>query len=95
MYRLDFFYKRFQIGIGNRNPVRFHLLDAGTFVLCDEALATAGVKAKDIDMVVLAGGTTMLPMIRSGVEGYFGKTPMHHLDPLSVVSIGASLAPLL
>ena len=65
-----------------------------TFVLCDEALAASGVGVDAIEEVVLAGGTTLLPMIRSGVEAYFGSVPLSHLDPMEVVSIGASLAPL-
>jgi len=65
-----------------------------SFLLCDEALSTAGIKAGDVEMVVLAGGTSMLPMIREGVMQYFGKEPLHHLDPMEVVATGASLAPL-
>jgi len=63
-----------------------------TFVICDEVLGEAGVKARDIEAVFLAGGSTLLPGLRGYIESYFGKRPRFDLDPLSVVSMGASLA---
>jgi len=63
-----------------------------TFVICDEVLAEAGVKARQIEAVFLAGGSTLLPGLRGYIESYFGKRPRFDLDPLSVVSMGASLA---
>ncbi|MEM8607467.1 MAG: Hsp70 family protein [Myxococcota bacterium] len=63
-----------------------------TFGICDEVLADAGLKARDIDAVFLAGGSTRLPGLRAYVESYFGKRPRFDLDPMSVVSLGASLA---
>lgn len=63
-----------------------------TFSLCDEALDAAGVRASDIEAVFLAGGSTMLPGLRTMIHGYFGKPPRHDLDPMHVVGIGASLA---
>ncbi|MCZ6807976.1 MAG: Hsp70 family protein [Deltaproteobacteria bacterium] len=63
-----------------------------TFVICDEVLADAGVKAREIEAVFLAGGSTLLPGLRGYIESYFGKRPRFDLDPLGVVSMGASLA---
>jgi len=63
-----------------------------TFVICDEVLAQAGVKARDMDAVFLAGGSTLLPGLRRYIESYFGKRPRHDLNPMQVVSLGASLA---
>ncbi|MDH3201308.1 MAG: Hsp70 family protein [Myxococcales bacterium] len=63
-----------------------------TFVICDEVLAEAGVKAREIEAVFLAGGSTLLPGLRGYIESYFDKRPRFDLDPLSVVSMGASLA---
>lgn len=63
-----------------------------TFVICDEVLADAGVKAREIEAVFMAGGSTLLPGLRRYVESYFGKRPRFDLDPLGVVSMGASLA---
>jgi molecular chaperone DnaK (HSP70) len=42
--------------------------------------------------VFLAGGSTLLPGLRSYVSQYFGKRPRYDLDPMQVVSLGASLA---
>ncbi|MBW2377296.1 MAG: Hsp70 family protein [Deltaproteobacteria bacterium] len=63
-----------------------------TFAMCDEVLAQAGVKARDMEAIFLAGGSTLLPGLRGYIESYFGKRPRFDLDPMQVVSMGASLA---
>ncbi|MBW1761833.1 MAG: Hsp70 family protein [Deltaproteobacteria bacterium] len=63
-----------------------------TFAMCDEVLAQAGVKARDMEAIFLAGGSTRLPGLRGYIESYFGKRPRFDLDPMQVVSMGASLA---
>jgi molecular chaperone DnaK (HSP70) len=63
-----------------------------SFVVCDAVLADAGADATQIDAVFLAGGTTLLPMVRQAVQRYFGREPRTDIDPVEVVSIGASLA---
>ncbi len=63
-----------------------------TFGICDEVLAQASLKARDMQAVFLAGGSTLLPGLRGYVEQYFGKRPRADLDPMQVVSLGASLA---
>jgi len=77
-----------------REEVRQLTLDLvqRTFGICDEVLADAGLKARDIEAVFLAGGSTRLPGLREFVEAYFGKRPRFDLDPMGVVSLGASLA---
>jgi molecular chaperone DnaK (HSP70) len=62
-----------------------------TFGVCDEVLAQAGVRAREVEAVYLAGGTCQLPMIRAAVEQYFGRAPRCDFDPMEVVAIGASL----
>lgn len=64
-----------------------------TFILCDQVLRDAGLKASQIDAVFLAGGTTRLPLVREGVANYFGSLPRCDFNPLEVVAIGASLLP--
>lgn len=64
-----------------------------TFVTCDEALARADLHPPDIDTILLAGGTTMLPVVQSSVSAYFGKEGLMKVDPTVVVAQGASLAP--
>ncbi|GAB5541756.1 MAG: hypothetical protein SangKO_015160 [Sandaracinaceae bacterium] len=63
-----------------------------TFVVCDHVLADAGLRARDIDAVFLAGGSTALPGLGDMVGSYFGKRPRFDLDPMEVVARGASLA---
>jgi molecular chaperone DnaK (HSP70) len=45
-----------------------------------------------MEAVFLAGGSTRLPGLCEYIESYFGKRPRSDLDPLLVVSMGASLA---
>lgn len=77
-----------------RDEVRQLTLDLvrRTFGICDEVLAQSGLKARDMQAVFLAGGSTRLPGLRAYVESYFGKRPRFDLDPMQVVSLGASLA---
>lgn len=63
-----------------------------TFALCDEALDSAKLKANQIEAVFLAGGSTLLPGIQEYVGKYFGNRPRFDINPMHVVSIGASLA---
>jgi molecular chaperone DnaK (HSP70) len=62
-----------------------------TFVLCDQVLREASLTAAQIDAVYLAGGTTLLPLVRESVASYFGTLPRCEFDPMEVVAIGASL----
>jgi molecular chaperone DnaK len=62
-----------------------------TFKVCDEALQSARLTAADIDAVILVGGPTRLPIVRSGVRHYFGKDPLTGIDPDEVVALGASI----
>jgi molecular chaperone DnaK len=68
-----------------------HDLVARTFAVCDDTLRSAGIKARDLHAVFLAGGATLLPSVRKGVASYFGQLPRCDFDPLEVVCIGASL----
>jgi molecular chaperone DnaK len=65
-----------------------------SFAACDAVLRQAGMKASDVDMVMLAGGSTLLSVVQEGVEAYFGRRGAMEMDPTEVVAIGASLAPL-
>jgi molecular chaperone DnaK len=62
-----------------------------TFKVCDEALQSARLTAADIDAVILVGGPTRLPIIRSSVRHYFQKEPMTGVDPDEVVALGAAI----
>ncbi|WP_114951913.1 molecular chaperone DnaK [Sphingosinicella terrae] len=58
---------------------------------CRKALADAGVKAEDIDEVVLVGGMTRMPRVRETVKEFFGKEPHTGVNPDEVVAMGAAI----
>ncbi len=77
-----------------REQVRELTLDLArrTFAICDDVLAQARLRPNEIDAVFLAGGSSKLPGLDSYIESYFGTRPRADLDPMTVVSLGASLA---
>ncbi|WP_413586934.1 molecular chaperone DnaK [Bdellovibrio sp. HCB274] len=58
---------------------------------CRKALADAGMKASEIDEVVLVGGSTRIPSIQKAVKEFFGKEPNRTVNPDEVVAIGAAV----
>jgi molecular chaperone DnaK len=58
---------------------------------CEKALKDAGLKASDIDAVVLVGGMTRMPAVQEKVKAIFGKDPMKGVNPDEVVAIGAAI----
>lgn len=58
---------------------------------CEKALKDAGVKASEIDAVVLVGGMTRMPAVQDKVKQIFGKDPMKGVNPDEVVAIGAAI----
>jgi molecular chaperone DnaK len=56
-----------------------------------QALADAGMTAKDIDEVVLVGGSTRVPRVQQIVRELFGKDPHKGVNPDEVVAIGAAV----
>jgi hypothetical protein len=59
--------------------------------VCDEALKLAGLKASDLDNLVLVGGTTRVPLVRKQVAKHFGIMPRSEINPDEVVAIGAAI----
>lgn len=57
----------------------------------EKALKDAGVKASDIDEVVLVGGMTRMPAVVEKVKAIFGKDPLKGVNPDEVVAIGAAI----
>src|SRR6187397_928772 len=55
-----------------------------------QALADAGVDPRDIDEVVLVGGSTRMPKVQQLVREFFGKDPHKGVTPDEVVAIGAA-----
>ncbi|KPL14255.1 MAG: molecular chaperone DnaK [Bacteroides sp. SM23_62] len=58
---------------------------------CKKALKDAGLKASDIDEVILVGGSTRIPAIQATVEKIFGKSPSKGVNPDEVVAVGAAI----
>jgi len=58
---------------------------------CKAALKDAGLKASDIDEVVLVGGMTRMPKVIETVKSFFGKEPHKGVNPDEVVAIGAAI----
>src|SRR6202171_1042503 len=56
-----------------------------------KALADAKKSPKDIDEVVLVGGSTRIPMVQDTVKKFFGKDPHRGVNPDEVVAIGAAV----
>jgi molecular chaperone DnaK len=58
---------------------------------CEKALKDAGLKASDIDAIVLVGGMTRMPAVQKKVKDIFGKAPMKGVNPDEVVAVGAAI----
>ena len=58
---------------------------------CEKALKDAGMKASDIDEVVLVGGMTRMPLVQETVKKFFGKEPHKGVNPDEVVALGAAV----
>lgn len=58
---------------------------------CKQALSDAGLKASEIDEVILVGGSTRIPAVQAEVEKFFGKTPSKGVNPDEVVAVGAAI----
>jgi molecular chaperone DnaK len=58
---------------------------------CRTALKNAGLSTKDIDEVILVGGSTRIPAIQTAVEKFFGKAPSKGVNPDEVVAVGAAI----
>ena len=57
----------------------------------EKALKDAGLKASDIDEVVMVGGMTRMPAVVERVKKMFGKDPMQGVNPDEVVAMGAAI----
>jgi molecular chaperone DnaK len=58
---------------------------------CKKALKDAGLKASEIDDVILVGGMTRMPKVFDTVKSFFGKDPNRGVNPDEVVASGAAI----
>lgn len=64
---------------------------ARSFTICDEAFSRLPFSPKEIDDVILVGGSTRVPLVKQMVEQYFNKPPRTDIDPDEVVAVGAAI----
>lgn len=57
----------------------------------EEALKDSGLKASDIDEVIMVGGMTRMPRVQEEVKKFFGKEPNKSVNPDEVVAVGAAI----
>ncbi|MGB2941745.1 MAG: molecular chaperone DnaK [Candidatus Macondimonas sp.] len=58
---------------------------------CRLALKDAGLKAADINEIILVGGQTRMPRVQDAVKSFFGKEPRRDVNPDEAVAIGAAI----
>ena len=58
---------------------------------CKIALQDAGMKASEIDEVILVGGQTRMPLVQEKVKEFFGKEPRKDVNPDEAVAMGAAI----
>jgi molecular chaperone DnaK len=66
-------------------------LIARTVGPCQTALKDAGLKASEIDDVILVGGQTRMPKVQEAVKEFFGKEPRKDVNPDEAVAVGAAI----
>jgi len=57
----------------------------------EQAIKDAGLTAKDIEEIVLVGGSTRIPKVQEMVKAFFGKEPNKSVNPDEVVALGAAV----
>ncbi|WP_105903362.1 Fe-S protein assembly chaperone HscA [Vibrio gangliei] len=62
-----------------------------TLLSCRRALKDADVSADDVNEVVMVGGSTRTPLVRTMVGDFFGRTPLTSINPDEVVAVGAGI----
>ncbi|MEB3088249.1 Hsp70 family protein, partial [Parvimonas sp. D4] len=58
---------------------------------CKKAMADAGLTSKDIDTIVMVGGSTRVPAVKDAVSSFFGKPVNDEVNPDEVVALGAAV----
>jgi molecular chaperone HscA len=62
-----------------------------TIACCTNALKDAGLTKKDIDVVVMVGGSTRVPLVKESISQFFGKPVNDTVNPDEVVALGAAI----
>ncbi|HSQ42697.1 MAG TPA: molecular chaperone DnaK, partial [Fibrobacteraceae bacterium] len=72
------------------DQITHHLVEM-TLEPCKKCLADAGLKASEIDEVILVGGSIRIPAVQAAVKELFGKDPHKGVNPDEVVAVGAAI----
>jgi molecular chaperone HscA len=62
-----------------------------TIASCNNALKDAGLKKKDVDEIIMVGGSTRVPLVKEMVSAFFEKKLNDTVDPDEVVALGAAI----
>ncbi len=62
-----------------------------TITCCSNALKDAKLKTKDIDVIVMVGGSTRVPLVKESISKFFGKPVNDSVNPDEVVALGAAI----
>jgi molecular chaperone DnaK len=62
-----------------------------TLEIIDRVIRDGGFKPRDIDEVILVGGSTRIPRVQEELKNFFGKEPMRGINPDEVVAVGAAV----
>ncbi|HMD00638.1 MAG TPA: Hsp70 family protein, partial [Ferruginibacter sp.] len=62
-----------------------------TIICCKKALKDAGIGIDSIDEVIMVGGSTRTPLVKSIVGSFFSKDVNDHVDPDEAVALGAAI----
>lgn len=57
----------------------------------DVVLSDSGIRAEELDRILLVGGSTRVPLVRRDIESYLGKKPERSVDPDYAVAQGAAV----
>ncbi|MBA3675467.1 MAG: Hsp70 family protein, partial [Chitinophagaceae bacterium] len=62
-----------------------------TIICCKNALKDASLTTKDIEVIVMVGGSTRVPYVKKTISDFFGKEVNDSMNPEEVVALGAAL----
>lgn len=62
-----------------------------TIKCTEEAIQDANLQVEMIDVVILAGGASLMPLVQQKVKDFFGKAPFSDKDPATLIANGAAL----
>ncbi len=72
------------------NELTSDLVDR-TFELCDRVLAEKGIRAQEVDEVILVGGQSRMPLVQDRIREHFGRPARKGVHPDECVALGAAL----